>query len=120
MRTALSFYGSNVPRTESDAYPNAAQRESGQNKMKMYRRELSPLRGVVCHLLASSSLEAEERPKSGSTHSRAAVRLAHQINCALLSDCDAIIQKEEGQNRCEKGTWKCLSFVKSSSLPRSL
>lgn len=80
--------------------------------MKMYRRELSPLRGVVCHLRASSSLVAEEQTKSGSTHSRAVVQLAHQINCELLSDCDAIIQKEEGQNSCEKGTWKCLSFVK--------
>lgn len=71
--------------------------------MKTYRRELSPLRGVVCHLCATSSLKAERKTKSVFTHTRVAVRLVRQTNCELLRDCVAIIQKEEGKGFREGG-----------------
>lgn len=73
--------------------------------MKTYRRELSHLRGVVCHLCATSSLKAERKTKSVFTHMRATVQLIHQMNCGLLRDCVAIIQKEQGKGFGKEGVW---------------
>lgn len=80
--------------------------------MKTYRRELSPPRGVVCHLCATSSLKAERKTKSVFTHTRVAVQLIRQMNCELLRDCVAIIQKEEGKGFGKEGAWWCFSFMK--------
>lgn len=75
--------------------------------MKTYRRELSPLRGVVCHLCATSSLKAERKTKSVFTHTRVAAQLIHQMNCELQRDCAAIIEKEEGKGFGKEGAWQC-------------